>query len=382
MKVGVEGIPLFGERTGVGQYTKRILEAASEKESGIKFEIIRQLMPHRRINDLPIKPNKNLAYRVVRWMPPIIYYQLFKRTGRTLPYDVAVLRRYDLMLYFNFVAYPVTKRTKTIVVIHDLTYVNSPEYVSPKNRGFLIKFVPKSLKNADHIIAVSENTKREIVDYYKVKPQKISVITPAVSHEQFYPRPQEEIKKINGKFGIDKEYILSVSTIEPRKNLVGVFEAFEMLPEKLKQKYALVLVGGQGWLDSEIQRRYENLAQRYTVIKTGYVDDNDLPAIYSGASVFVYPSFYEGFGIPALEAMACGTPVITSDNTSLPEVVGNAAIKIKASDTRKLSRKLEYVLTDKNLANNLSTKGLAQAKKFSWDKSADMLIELIEKASK
>lgn len=377
MIVGVEGIPLFGDRSGVGQYSKRMIESASKLDSDVKFEVIRQLMPHRKISELPIEPNRHLSYRIVRWLPPIIYYQLFKRTGWTLPYDLVVRQRYDAMLFFNFVAYPTTKRTKTFVVIHDLSYIFHKQYVSPKNQIYLEKFVPKTIRKTDVIIAISKNTRTEISKHYGIPESKIPIINPSVDHSVFKPQPQNSIEKVKTKFKIEKPYILSVSTLEPRKNLIGTLNAFEMLPEGLKQKYSLVLAGGKGWLDGEIQQKYDELSKKYTVIKTGYVDDADLPALYSGASVFVFPSFYEGFGIPPLEAMACGVPVITANNSSLPEVVGDAAILIDANDTKQLAKEIERVLSDKKLANELTQKGLAQAAKFSWDKSAKQLIDLL-----
>lgn len=378
MRVGVEGIPLFGNRTGVGQYQKRLLEAARQLDEGIDYEVTRQLMPHRRVQELPIPPNKHLSYHIVRWLPPVLYFQLYKRLGWTLPFDVVLHRKYDVMLFFNFVSYPVSKRTKVITTIHDLSYIHHKDYVSPANQAWLEKFVPKSIKRADKIIAVSENTKREIVEYYKVVPEKIAVITPAVDHDMFKPREEAEIAAVRQKFGITKPYILSVGTLEPRKNLLGVLAAYEALPEDTKQHYALVLAGGKGWLDGEIHDKFEALAKKYEVIKTGYVEDADLPALYSGAELFAYPSFYEGFGIPPLEAMACGTPVITANNSSLPEVVGDAAITIEASNTATLTEHMQRVLTDQQLAADLRQKGLARAKLFSWQKSAGKLVALLK----
>ena len=166
-------------------------------------------------------------------------------------------------------------------------------------------------------------------------------------------------------------------TLEPRKNLIGVLKAFETLPEAIKNSYSLVLVGGKGWLDGKLEAKYGELAKKYSLIKTGYVPDEDLPGLYSGASVFVYPAFYEGFGMPPLEAMACGVPVITSDSSSLPEVVGDAAITIKAEDNAMLAQEMAKVLTDKKLADKMKLEGLAQSNKVSWDKSAKKLLDVI-----
>lgn len=381
LKVGIEGVPFFGSLSGVGQYAARLIKAASQNDSDIQFEIVRSLMPHRKFST-PMKPNNHLGYRVVRWLPPVIYYQLFKRTGWAPPYDLVALRKYDAFLFFNFVAFPVRRKTPSVVVIYDLSYVLYPQYSSPKNREYLQKFVPKTLKRASKIITISENSKMEIVDYYKVEPDRIEIIHPAVDHQIFKSQPQVKVKKICSRYGIKKPYLLSVCTLEPRKNLIGVLNSFDRLPESIKEKYALVLVGGRGWLDEELQTKFDELSKKYTLVKTGYVPDEDLPALYSGASVFVYPSFYEGFGMPPLEAMACGTPVITSNNSSLPEVVGDAAITIDAQDTLGLSQEMQRVLNDKDLASRMSEKGLIQAKKFNWNKSAQLLIKALEELSR
>ena len=381
MKIGIEGTPFFGNLTGVGQYSSRLINAAQKLSRDEDFEIVKQWWFFRKFNP-PIMPSKHLRYRLIKWFPPIFYYQLFKRTGWAPPYDLVALRKYDIFLFFNYVAFPLRKGTKSLVTIYDLSFVYHPEFTHDKNVKYMPRFVPSSIRKSDHVITISENSKREIMEYYKVPEDKITILNPAIDHAIFKPQGQNSVAEITKKYDISKPYILSVCTLEPRKNLVGVLNAFEKLPEDLKNNYSLVLVGGKGWIDGDIEAKYAQLASEYDLIKTGYVPDEDLPALYSGASVFVYPAFYEGFGMPPLEAMACGTPVITSDNTSLPEVVGNAGIMIKADDTEQLARETERVLTNNKLAQNLREKGLAQAKKFSWDKSAKKFLDVIEEVGR
>ena len=376
-RIGIEGSPIFGRPTGVGQYARRLTNAASRADSPFSFEIIRFWLPFKKIR-LPLKPNPRLSYRLIRWFPPAIYFQVFKRLGWAPPYDWFGLRRYDAVVFYNFIAFPLSRRTRSVAVIHDLSYVYHKQFVSPKNQKYLEELVPKTIRRADKIVAVSENTRREISEHYGIPESEIAVINPSVNHAVFKPKPLADRKSVQRKFNVNKPYILSVATQEPRKNLTGVLDAYELLPDDMKQKYALVLAGGKGWLDEELQTKYDAMSQKYDVIRTGYVEDDDLPALYSGARVFLYPSFYEGFGIPPLEAMACGTPVITSDNSSLPEVVGDAAVSVDAHDTKELSNQLKRVLENDNLAKLLSEKSLAQAAKFSWDKSADKLIKLLE----
>ncbi|MGA2572547.1 MAG: glycosyltransferase family 1 protein [Terracidiphilus sp.] len=238
--------------------------------------------------------------------------------------------------------------------------------------------VPRSIKRAARILAVSEHTKADIIKYYDIPADKISVIYNAVDHSEYYPRPAKEVSAVRSKYKLPAKYILFTGTIEPRKNVEGILGAYAALDEQVKKDHGLVLAGGKGWNDEPIRQAIDKLKSAgEKIICTGYVPDEDLPALFSGASLFVYPSFYEGFGIPPLEAMACGVPVITADNSSLPEVVGDAVIMIKAENIAAITQSISKVLNDSQLANSLRQKGLEQAKKFSWEKSAQTLITLL-----
>jgi len=380
-RVGIEGSPLFGNRTGIGQFAKRLTTAASKANSDVSFEIIRHWPPLKKFKP-PIPPNSHLSYRLVKWFPPAVYFQIFKRLGWFLSYDTIALRRYDVMFFYNFVAFPVRKNTISVVFVHDLSFVNCPQFVSGKNKMYLDKFVPRSIKRANHIITISDSSARQIIEHYKVSSSKISIVTPAIDAADYYPRPEKEITAIQKKYKLPIRYILYASTLEPRKNVEGILRAYAAMDEKIKKSYGLVLAGGKGWKDESILKTIDELLSAgENIVQTGYVPDDDLPAIYSGASLFLYPSFYEGFGIPPLEAMACGVPVISADNTSLPEVVGDAGLYVKAEDTDGLTALAERVLTEPKLVASLRAKGLAQAKKFSWEKSATQLLEVLEKIS-
>jgi glycosyltransferase involved in cell wall biosynthesis len=376
MKVGVEGTPLYGNLTGVGQYSSNLLAEAAKLSQDTDFEVVRQWWFFRKFQPV-IRPTKHLSYRLVNWIPPLFYYQLFKRLGWAPPFDLLAMSKYDAFIFFNFVAFPLRRGTKSLVVVYDLSYALHPQYSSPKNIAYLNKFVPRSINKATKVITISENSKKEIVGYYHVPESKVTVINPAVDHNLFKPQSPETVSKTTKKYGLDKPYILSVCTLEPRKNLIGVLSAFELLPDEVKTGHSLVLVGGKGWLDGELQQKYDQLSQKYSIIKTGYVPRSDLPGLYSGASVFVYPAFYEGFGMPPLEAMACGVPVITSDNSSLPEVVGDAAICLPADDSTQLSRDIARVLSDTKLASDLKARGMKRAAQFTWTKSASQLLDLL-----
>jgi glycosyltransferase involved in cell wall biosynthesis len=377
-QVGIEGSLFFKRSTGVGLYAKNLTRAASKIESDVNFEIVRHWLPFKHFT-APLPANNHLSYRLVKWFPPMVYYQVFKRLDWFLPYDLIAMKHYDSILFFNFIAYPVRKKTKSIIVVHDLSFIYFPQFAQAKNLKYTTKLMKRSIKRASHIITISENSKKEIMDYYKIDNSNISIVPNGIDHQVFYPRTTSEISKAAKKYKLPKEYIYFHGTIEPRKNIDGILDAYSSLAQTVRDKYGLVISGGKGWNDEAIYKKIEHLkAKGYDIVLPGYIDGPDLPAVYSGASIFVFPSFYEGFGVPPLEAMACGVPVISSNNSSLPEVVGDAALQIEASDISAIAKSIERILTDSSLATTLRKKGFVNAKKFSWDNSAKKLLSVLE----
>lgn len=378
MKLFIESSAIFSERSGIGQLAKRLAEAYHKlypdqqmRLFGFKFAS-RQFIP-------PSPPDKTFKYRLIRWLPGRIYTGLFKH-NLSLPIDLLIgAGRKDVILFPNFVRWPVLLNRRTIAIVHDLSFELYGEYSSAPNREYMLKYVPKTIAKSDHIITISESSKRDIIKHYQVPESKISIVYAFTDHT-FYRRKESEVTAIRKKFKLPKNYILFVSSLEPRKNLSGILDAYNMLDATIQDKYTLVLAGGKGWLNEEIHQQADELVKEgKKIIRTGYVPDEDLPAMYSGASLFVFPSFYEGFGIPPLEAMACGVPVVTSNSSSLPEVVEDAALQVDPNDTKAISSAMTKILTDQTLKNKLIKKGYVQAKKFSPEKSARQLHDAIEK---
>jgi len=373
-KILVDGTPLVRSHTGVAQYMINLFQqiAALNDDNHYYFYVMRL----KRFVQPPIV-GANIHYRYIPL--PIKAYSLLHRVLRLpVPVDVLARLKPDLAIFPNFVRYPLLHRVPSLIVVHDLTYLKFPEYCPERNRKFLTKFMPASIARAQAIIAVSEHTKRDIIECYKVDPARISVIPNAVDRTVMNrPNPQV-IAATTKRLGLPKNYILFVSTLEPRKNVDGLVKAYQALPPALKTKHALVLAGGRGWKDDDIQAA---IAAAQTagdnVITLGYAEAADLPALYAGAALFAYPSFYEGFGIPPLEAMACGVPVVTADTSSLPEVVGDAALTVNPADTPSITHAMQRILSEPKLAQDLAKKGLARAGKFSWLDSAKRLQELI-----
>jgi glycosyltransferase involved in cell wall biosynthesis len=256
---------------------------------------------------------------------------------------------------------------RTVFTLHDLIFLFHPETHKPMNRWFLTLMMPRFLRAADAVIAVSECTKRDAIRFYRIPEEKITVIYEGVN-PRFRPASPEAIAAVRARYGLPERFILYVGTIEPRKNLTTLLEAFHHLLATYDLR--LVIVGKKGWLYERFFRRLRELGLENRVLFTGYVPDEDLPAIYSAADLFVFPSLYEGFGLPVLEAMACGTPVICSNTSSLPEVAGDAALLVDPTDARALTGAMEQVLTNERLWATLRAKGMERARGFTWEKAA------------
>lgn len=265
------------------------------------------------------------------------------------------------------------KQARTVFTLHDLIFLHYPEYHMAYNRWYLTLAMPYFLRAAEVIIAPSECTKRDAQKFYGLPEQKIKVIYEAAG-PHFQPiRRAEELDRVRQKYDLPERFLLHVGTIEPRKNLTRLLSAFHALLID-EPELRLVLVGKKGWLYESFFQHYQALGLQERVIFPGFVAEADLPAFYQLAQVFVYPSLYEGFGLPPLEAMACGAAVVSSQAASLPEVVGEAGLLVDPADTAALSRTLRRVLLDPELRTGLQAQSLEQAHRFSWTKAAQMLV--------
>jgi len=265
-------------------------------------------------------------------------------------------------------------------VVHDLAYLHTPEYVRTKNRKYLERFVPKSVKTADAVVAVSQTVKEDLVNRFNLDENKVFVAPNGVDEKRFARANPAKIRKVKEKYGIKGEYFLFVSTLEPRKNLAGLLGAYEKLGKKIP---ALVLAGGEGWRNDDAMENIKRMRQNgFSVITTGFVSDEDLPALYSGANMLVLPSHFEGFGLPIIEAMAAGIPVITSNKNPMKEVGGNAALYANPKDTDDIADKISLLYTDNALREQLVRRGRANIKRFSWEESAKVFKNLIRELAK
>lgn len=284
--------------------------------------------------------------------------------------------RCDLWHFTNNVAPPTRK--PFVLTIHDLAFVHHPDFIEPGNLEYLRRFVPDSLERASQVVAVSQSTKEAIVDEFGTASGKIRV-TPLAADPAFArPVSEAQLARVKDKYGIDGEYFLAVGTLEPRKNLRALLLAFAGIRKHTSEQ--LVVVGGQGWLFDETKELLRKLGLGDRVIFTDYAPAEELPGLYAGAKLFVFPTFYEGFGIPVLEAMLAGTPVICSNTSSLPEVAGAAALYFDPNDTKALALALQRTLEDEPLRTRLAEAGREQAGQFSWKRTAELTLAAYRKA--
>ena len=275
------------------------------------------------------------------------------------------------VLHVSYTA-PLARPCPTVVTVHDIAYEFFPSFFSPRDRALLSVIVPLSCRLAARVIAVSEWTKKDLVQKYGVPAEKIQVIYEAAG-DRFSPDiSDEDVLCARTRYARGRRYVLAVGNLQPRKNLGRLIEAFgELLAAGMvPHDVVLVLAGQSHWRGSEVYRRTEKRGLLERVCFPGFVPEEDLPALYRGAEVFAYPSIYEGFGLPPLEAMACGTPVVCSNASALPETVGKAAALFDPYDTDALGQALRELLNDDARRRGLSVAGLARAARFSWEKAA------------
>jgi glycosyltransferase involved in cell wall biosynthesis len=294
----------------------------------------------------------------------------------------AELRRRPVdLLHVQYTAPPFAP-CPVVATIHDLSFEHLPETFKRRSRVQLRLTVRRTARTATRILVPSEYTRRDIIETYAVATERVDV-TPLAAPAHFAPvRDERELRRVRELYRIEGDYILTVGSIQPRKNLARLVNAYSLLRRARSQAKLpkLVLVGNRAWLYGETLRVIKEQGIEALTVLTGYVPETDLPALYSGALCFVYPSYFEGFGLPPLEAMQCGAPVIVGNKTSLPEVVGDAGLLVDPFDVEALAQALASLIDDESLRANLSAEGIKQARRFSWRETARLTLETYRRA--
>lgn len=283
--------------------------------------------------------------------------------------------RFDLFHATDFVLAPNHAR-RQLLTVHDLAFLFFPEAALPSLHHYLNVVVPRSVRRADHLLADSHHTARDLQEQWQVAPERITVVQGAVDHSRFQPvSDPAHLARVRERYGIGPApFILGLGTIQPRKNYARLIEAFHLARQEARLPHRLVIGGGKGWLYDDIYARVEKLGLGGQVHFPGFVADEDLPALYSAAEFYAYPSLYEGFGLTIVEALACGTPVLTADNSCLPEVGGPGALYVRAEDVDSIAQGILRLVQEEQLRQQLRAAGLAHATQFTWERSARQLL--------
>lgn len=362
--LAIDYTPAYEQGGGIGRYVRELVGALADVDTSNQYRLfVSGAAPH----TLPSPPGPNFTWASTRisprWMARLWYRAM-------LPLPVEVFTG-SISLYHatDFVLPPARPQTVRLLTVHDLSFVRVPETASPRLKAYLDVVVPRSLKQADHILADSQATKDDIVELYGVDPTRITPLLSGVN-SRFQPQQQDQIETVRHKYGLGgKPFILSVGTVQPRKNYARLVYALKALLDR-QLDVSLVISGGKGWLEDSLYTAIRDTHMQDDVHLIGFADEDDLPALYSAANCFAFPSLYEGFGLPVLEAMACETPVITSNVSSLPEVAGDAAILVDPHDVEDITEALYRLLTDNALRDQLVQRGRVRAAHFTWKRSA------------
>lgn len=375
MNIAFDALPLLGQKTGIGfceagqvramtrlhpEHDYRLNYFAVKDTEGKKKDLQPYLAEHVSAKHVFCPP---YAYRLLSGFLPVSYDWFFGKENQ-------------LTHFFNYIVPPGVSG-KTVVTVHDMVYRAYPETVRSRTRHMLDMGLVRSMRRADRIVTDSVFSRLEIEKYYPEFAEKIRVVPCGVDQTRFYPvRNPEAFRKMRKKYGLPEEYFLYLGTIEPRKNLENLILAYAEFVRSHEHPAKLVLAGAKGWLYDNIFQQVHRLHLEEKIIFTEYIQEADLCTLMSYAIAFVFPSVYEGFGMPPLEAMSCGTPVLVSNAASLPEVTGTDAVIVQPDSIPEIAEGMHRLFTDKQLRERLSRKGRERAGHFSWENSAELLYQV------
>jgi glycosyltransferase involved in cell wall biosynthesis len=356
MRVGIDARLVYYSQAGIGQYILHLVEGLARVDQENEYVLLQS-----RKDDTIILEQGNFR-RVPLWTPSHHRFERYSLNVELMRLGLDILHSPDFIP-------PHRPSCRSVITVHDLAFLLYPHFLTKESARYY-GHIDQAVRWTDHIIAVSESTKRDTMRHLGVPEDKITVVHEA-ANPIFRPLHKAEARaQVLNRHGLDAPYVLFVSTIEPRKNVPTLVRAVWQLIECYKEPVHLVLAGGRGWLFEDAFAIVEELGLDQWVHFVGRVSSEDLLYLYNGAELLAHPAFYEGFGLPPLEAMACGLPVIVSNVASLPEVVGDAGLLVDPHDVDELTVSMWRVLRDDVLHHEMREKGLRQAKQFSWERAA------------
>jgi glycosyltransferase involved in cell wall biosynthesis len=371
VRVGIDVSLVPGQTAGGGQYSyqlARALAAVDPETAFVLYPVFYYIVhPEFRRARLPSAPNLRVAHR---FLPASVVTSLW-RTDRSERFREWLLGRVDLVHSTTFCAPRLRPgRKRLVVTIYDLSFVSHPEFHLPANVAHCLAGTRLAIERADRLIAISESTRRGLVELMGADPERVAVTPLAADPALGRVADAAELARVRRRYDLPERFVLFLGAMEPRKNLARLLEAFAALKPAVRRETGLVVAGAPGWLNDSIQARLAELGLERQVRLAGYVDAGDVAALYSLATVFAYPSLWEGFGLPVVEAMACGAPVLTSDVSSMPEVAGDAAVLVDPTDVEAIADGLTRLLDDAALREDLAARGRRRAASYSWERCA------------
>lgn len=364
MLIGIDTRLTYYRTGGISTYMHRLVRALAKMDSENRYIVFQS----RKVS----KPVTDAFATASLWTP---CHHRFERLALSVE-----LARFNLDLLHSPDFIPPLRGAKHhVITVHDLTFLHYPDYLTADSRRYYNDQIKIAVRQANHILADSESTKRDLVTMLGVESSKVSVHMLGVD-ERFQPLPQAVRESWRTQLALPGSYMLFVGTLEPRKNIAGLLDAYRLLVDQLPSVPPLLLVGRKGWLFDETTAKIETLDLGAHVIWRDDINDESLPAVYSLADVLVLPSFYEGFGFPALEAMACGTVPVVSNRSSLPEVVGEVGIQFDPDDVQAMAAAISRVLTDADWREKQRQMGLERAKLFTWEDTASIALSAYQAA--
>jgi glycosyltransferase involved in cell wall biosynthesis len=384
MRIGIDYTSAVTQGAGIGRYTRELIQALLAIPADHRYTLFyasKNKLPSDTFRTpAPLRfggysPQSTVRIRHLplhdKWLA-----RIWHRARVPIPIEL-ITGKIDLFHSPDFTLPPTLPGVPTLLTVHDLSFIRDPDSAWPSLRAYLMKTVPRSVQRATHILADSQATKDDLIDLFKTPPEKISVLYSGVD-ARFKPiRAGAEIDRVRAKYKIGPQpFALSIGTLQPRKNYRRLIEAYAKLNQS---DLELVIGGGKGWMFDDIFAQAKDLRLADRVHFIGFVADEDLPALYSAANLFVYVSLYEGFGLPLLEAMACGTPIISSNTSSLPEVIGDVGLQVDPKNVEEITHAMKQMIDRSELRDQSRAAGLDRVQRFTWTSAAQKLLAIYDR---
>lgn len=384
MRVIVNGLPVLRQRTGVGQYSARLLQALAAAEQLEEIGVFdgSRVRPWAEFS----RRCQAHAKRLPRWLDRAARHASIGLRRVVDAWQASQLTRQsssDRWTLYHETCYVAPRcRLPLVVTVHDLSHLRFPQFLPAARRRWLELRLDETLRRARVVLADSHFTRGELLHFFPwLEPQRVLVAHLGVDTQQFRPRPHEEVVRLRARYCLPPRFILFTGTLEPRKNLQGLLEAYRLLRPSMQREYPLVLAGAVGWQVQRFLGELRKLQDQGVLRQLGYVPQSDLPLLMAAATVFCFPSLYEGFGLPPLEAAACGTPLLCSHTASLPEVMGEAAWYVDPYSPGAIAAGLQRLLDDAELRAALRERGLARAAQYTWAACAQQTLRAYRAAA-